>query len=462
MRSAIYNFLSSFQVYWHKRILILFLLGFSGGLPYLLVFSTLSFWLRKAGIDLTTIGFLSWISIVYGLKWLWAPLIDQVPLPWLSRKLGRRKSWLFLSQTLLILSTMSLAGSNPSDNLIALVIGAFLVGICSATQDIVIDAYRIESAPETMQAALAAMYNIGYRLAMITSGAGSLLLVANFQNQGEYSLEAWQATYFIMACLMVIGPITTVLAKEPEVDLKAIEQTFTPNKSNLNPKLPAWFTNSIHWLHHSFVDPFKDFFQRFGRDAWIILCLVSCYRISDMVMGVMANVFYVDLGFLEQEIAAISKVYGVFMTIFGALLGGVILARIGTLKTLFIGAVLGASTNLLFILQFYAGHNLSLLTLIISADNLSAGIATSAFIAYLSSLTSIGYSATQYAIFSSLVVILPKFLAGFSGWFVKTFNYPIFFTTTALLGVPVLGLIIWLIKTNSSSLTDSDKISKFQ
>tara|TARA_B100001094_G_scaffold328291_1_gene388357 strand:- start:1646 stop:3052 length:1407 start_codon:yes stop_codon:yes gene_type:complete len=438
--------IGALSIYLHKRVLILFFLGFSSGLPYLLIFSTLSFWLRKAGIERATIGFLSWITIIYGFKWIWAPLVDRIKLPLLTRYFGRRRSWLLVAQLLLILATFNMSQSDPIDHLSYLVLCAIVIAFASATQDIVIDAFRIESAPESMQAALAATYIMGYRLAMIVSGAGSLLIASTYQTEGVYQLEAWQNTYFVMSLLMIIGLITTFFATEPEVDLSKDKQATQDRLERLSLYFPQPIARFLTWAHESFIAPFQDFFIRFGTSAFIILSLIACYRIADIVMGVMANVFYVDMGFLEHEIATISKFYGVIMTITGALIGGVVLAKFGTLRTLLLGAVLVAATNLLFIVQYYAGHNTLLLTVVISIDNLSAGLATSAFVAYLSSLTNAGYSATQYALLSSLVVLLPKFIAGFSGLFVEHFGYPIFFFGTAILGIPVAGLILVIMK----------------
>ncbi|MBL6735195.1 MAG: MFS transporter [Shewanellaceae bacterium] len=437
-------YLSSFSVYFHKRVLTLFFLGFSAGLPYMLVFSTFSFWLRKAGVERSTIGFMSWILLIYAFKWVWAPFVDRLALPFLSQHLGRRRSWLLLSQLCLMGSIAVISLSDPSTNLTQLAILAMMIAFSSATQDIVIDAFRIEIAPENMQAALSAAYMVGYRIAMIVAGAGSLFLVGSLQPENTYVLAAWQSTYLTMAGLMLIGIMTTLLCQEPDVNFATAQSQTKTLRTLLESKFPRQLANFLVWMYQSFIMPFKDFFERFGYLSWAILILISCYRISDIVLGVMANVFYVDMGFTEQEIAAIGKIYGPIMIILGSVIAGAILSRQSTLKVLLLGAFLSAITNLLFIVQSYLGHQTMFLTLVISIDNLSAGIALAAFVAYLSSLTSLGYSATQYALLSSIMIVLPKFVAGFSGVFVEYFGYEWFFFGTALLGIPVCLLIFWL------------------
>ncbi|WP_298444665.1 MFS transporter [uncultured Ferrimonas sp.] len=425
---------AALSVYAHKRVLTLFALGFSSGLPLALVFGTLSFWLREAGIERATIGFLSWVAMTYSIKFLWAPLVDRLPIPLLTRWLGRRRAWLLLSQTTLVLALAMMASSDPQQDLQQLVLLAIVVAFASATQDIAVDAFRIEAAPEKMQAALAAAYQMGYRLAMIFSGAGALAIAAWADpDPSVYRVEAWQAAYLAMAATMGIGVLATLLCREPDIERAANQQQLVQQYAHL----PA----PLAWLAAVFVAPFADFFQRYGKQALLILALIATYRISDIVMGVMANVFYVDMGFSKGEVAAISKIYGVLMTLAGAAVGGVLVYRYGTIKVLFLGGLLVASTNLLFAWQALVGHNVPLLTLAISADNFSAGIATSAFIAYLSSLTNIAYSATQYALLSSMMLLFPKFIAGFSGVMVDALGYVGFFVAVSIMGLPVLVLI---------------------
>ena len=415
------------KVYAEAATLRMLLLGFSAGLPLLLVFGTLSFWLREAGIDRTTIGYLSWVGLAYGFKWVWAPLVDRLPIPLLTRLLGRRRSWLLLSQFTIMAALVSMAMTDPRVSLMPVVWCALAVAFGSATQDIALDAYRIESADIERQAALAASYQTGYRIAMIWAGAGALWIAARAEvpNAALYQHGAWQTAYLVMAASMLIGVFTVLFSPEPPA------RELKPSR------------NVAEWLRGALVEPFADFLSRYGKQALLILALIAIYRISDVVMGIMANPFYVDMGYTKDEVAAVTKIYGVIMTLVGAFVGGALAMRFGVMKVLMLGAVLSAGSNLLFAWLATVGHDVNALIAVISADNLSSGIASAAFIAYLSSLTNINYSATQYALFSSMMLLLPKFLAGYSGRYVDAFGYTHFFTATALLGLPVL-LLVWL------------------
>ena len=418
------------KVYLEPASLRMLSLGFSAGLPLLLVFGTLSFWLREAGIDRTTIGFLSWVGLAYGFKWVWSPLVDRMPIPWLTRTLGRRRSWLLASQAVIMLALVSMAMTDPQQSLAPVVWCAIAVAFGSATQDIALDAFRIESADTEHQAALAATYQTGYRLAMIWSGAGALWIAARAEIPSAvlgvaapYQHGPWQIAYLVMAVSMLPGVLTVLFSQEP------FQRAIAPSK------------NIGEWLRGALVEPFADFIGRYRWQAALILGLIATYRISDVVMGIMANPFYVDMGFSKDEVAAVTKVYGVAMTLVGAFVGGILSLRIGVMRVLMLGAILSAASNLLFAWLSTRGHDVTALVWVVSADNLAGGIASSAFIAYLSSLTNVQYSATQYALFSSMMLLLPKFVAGFSGKYVDAFGYADFFTSTALLGVPVLILV---------------------
>jgi PAT family beta-lactamase induction signal transducer AmpG len=421
------SWLQALKVYLEPASLRMLALGFSAGLPLLLVLGTLSFWLREAGIDRTTIGHLSWVGLAYGFKWAWAPLVDRMPLPVLTRLLGRRRSWLLLSQLVIMGALAMMAFTDPKLALSPVVWSALAVAFASATQDIALDAYRIESAPTERQAALAATYQTGYRLAMIWAGAGVLWIAARAEvaNAALYQHQAWQTAYLVMAASMLVGVVTVLLSPEPA------HATLAPAR------------NIAQWLQDALVAPFADFLGRYRWQAVLILGLIALYRISDVVMGIMANPFYVDMGYTKDEVAAVTKVYGVIMTLVGAFIGGVLSMRVGVMRVLMLGAILSAASNLLFAWLSGHGHDVTALVFVVSADNLSSGIASAAFIAYLSSLTNVQYSATQYALFSSLMLLLPKFIAGFSGQYVDAFGYGHFFAATALLGVPVL-VLIWL------------------
>lgn len=421
---------AALTLYRQPKVLRMALLGFSAGLPLLLVFGTLSFWLREAGIDRTTIGWVSGVALLYGLKWVWAPLVDRMPLPGLTRGLGRRRAWLLLAQVGLTASLAAMAFIDPAQQLSLLVGLALATAFFSATQDIALDAYRIESAPPQEQGALAAAYQTGYRLAMIWAGAGALWIAARFDgNEATYEHAPWTAAYLAMAASMAVGLITTLWAPEPQgAALLTTAQA------------PGWRER----LREAVLDPFADFFRRYHRQALTIVLLIATYRIADEVMGVMAYAFYKDMGFTKDEVAMVSKVYGLAMTLTGAFVGGALVLRWGVLRVLFVGALLSAATNLLYAWMATLGgaaHQVPLLMLVVSADNLASGIASSAFVAYLSGLTSVAYSATQYALFSSLMQLLPKTVGTLSGWAVDAFGYSAFFLATAALGVPVLMLI---------------------
>lgn len=432
-RPLLHSWLEAWRVYAQPASLRMLLLGFSSGLPLLLVLGTLSFWLREAGVDRSSIGYFSWVGLAFAFKWTWSPLVDRLALPLLTARLGRRRSWLLVAQGGIVLGLVLLAHHNPTDGLHYTAWAALLVAVAAATQDIALDAFRIESAKSEEQAALAATYQTGYRLAMIWAGAGALWVAARAQGvqdlpavQVGYSFGAWQVAYWAMAVSMLPGMVTVLFSAEP-------------HPVALAP------TRSVHeWMTQAVVAPFSDFFRRYGWHAAALLALIGLYRISDVVMGVMANTFYVDMGYTKDEVAAVTKIYGVIMTLGGSFLGGALAMRWGVMRVLMLGAVLSAASNLLFSWLANHGHDVTALIAVISADNLAGGVATAAFIAYLSSLTNISYSATQYALFSSFMLLIPKSLAGYSGRYVDAFGYSAFFTSTALLGVPVILLLLWI------------------
>ncbi len=414
-------------------------LGFSAGLPFLLVFSTLTAWLTEAGVTRTTIGFFSWIGITYSIKVFWAPVVDQVRLPLLGRLLGQRRSWMLLAQVGVAVGLLLMSAVDPATELQLLAVCGLLVAFSSATQDISVDAFRIEAAVDDFQAAMSATYVFGYRLALLVAGAGALYIA-------EFS--SWEWCYTVMAGLMLVGVVTVLLVREP-ARLRASDDGGLEEKvealleapdaeTHLWARLSAWFVKAV-------VGPFVDFFRRNGMFALVILLLISVYRISDIMMGVMANPFYLDMGFSKVEIADVTKVFGFFMVIAGSAVGGVLVAYYGSKRILLLGAVLVAGTNLLFAWLATMGQpSLSLLALVVSADNLSGGLATVAFIAYLSGLTSSSYTATQYALFSSLMTLPGKFAGGFSGWMVDFAGYPWFFVVASLMGIPAILLCIVL------------------
>ncbi len=436
--STIKSWREAFSVYRNPRVIGMIFLGFAAGLPFLLVFSTLSAWLRDEGVTRTTIGFFSWVGITYSIKGFWAPIVDRLPIPWLTRKLGKRRSWMLCAQIVIAAGLLGMASTNPETQLIIIAIYAVIVAFGSATQDITIDAYRIEAVEDEYQGAMAATYVFGYRLALLVAGAGTLYVAQDF---------SWHYAYTITAFLMTIGMITTLIIAEPLHQLSTIaekvehklESTLGLDEDgNLAKKTGRWFVDAV-------VSPFVEFFERNGRMALVILLLIATYKLSEITMGVMANPFYIDLGFTLKEIANVVKIFGFFMTIFGAVLGGVFVVRYGIKRPLMLGAILIILTNLLFVWLAVTEKNIISLAIVISADNLSGGFATSAFIAYLSSLTNRAYTATQYALFSSLMTLPAKFIGGFSGIVVDAAGYAYFFLYAGLLGIPALLLIIYIL-----------------
>lgn len=437
------------RVYGQPRVLGMIFLGFSAGLPFLLVFSTLSAWLHDEGTSRTLIGFFSWIGITYSIKVFWAPVIDRLPLPGLTRLLGKRRSWMLLAQIGIAAGLLGMALTDVQADLTGLVGFALLVAFCSATQDITVDAYRIEAVEKELQAAMAATYVFGYRLALLAAGAGAFYIA-------EFS--SWPVAYTSMAALMGVGIVATLVIREPQVHIPAgtreLEQRVEVSIGvrgqghGLLQRLAVWFSDAV-------VSPFVDFFTRNGRLALVILALIGVYKLSDITMGVMANPFYLDLGFSKTEIADVTKIFGFFMTIGGAALGGVLVVRHGIMRPLLLGAALVASTNLLFALLAVSEPNLWFLAMVVSADNLSGGIATAVFIAYLSSLTNSAYTATQYALFSSLMTLPAKLLGGLSGIIVDGHGYAVFFIYAALVGLPAILLVWYLMR--GQSLPDDAK-----
>ena len=477
------------SIFTKKEVMIMGGLGFSAGLPIMLVFSTLSVWLVKAGVERSTVTLFSWAGFAYSFKFLWSPIVDKFQIP-LLHKIGHRKSWLLITQILIFFSIILTSYSDPQNNLKFMAFAIVLIAFFSATQDIVIDAFRIESAPEKKQGPLASMYLAGYRIAMIVSGAGSLWL-ASIMSDENYQTEVWKNVYQIIGFFMIIGFISTALCKEPtnnkvkKINYKnQLKFTFSTILSILiffvfflnipEVKVLNHFYNffynifkivfsfgvalisllileKINFLpkeqsREIFINPIIDFFKRYKKIALMILLLIGLYRIADVVMGVMANIFYLEKGYEIKDIATFSKFFGLIATILGGILGGTFAMKFGTYKSLLIGAITAALTNVLFAFLAIIEKNLFYLATIIIADNLASGFAGAAFVVYLSSLTSIKFTATQYALFTSLMLFIPKLIAGYAGGIVDVIDYPSFFIFTAVLGFPVIFLIIFLNK----------------
>ena len=579
------RFLGALRPFGHPRVVTMLFLGFSAGVPILLIFSSLSLWLGEAGVEKSAVTYFSWAALGYSFKFVWAPLVDRLPLPVLSATLGRRRGWMLLSQLAVAGSILWMASIDPAAGLFAsaasgsgadvataaltaMAFAAVALGFSSATQDIVIDAYRIDSAGPELQAMMSSAYIAGYRVGMIVAGAGALYLAQLLGSTTEaYDYEAWRWTYVAMAAVMGVGMVTTLAIPEPggrsaeegmsgartpgvadeSVDAaagieagagaggwaggragagstasaraepvvgKGPDETIAGNAADrplgenlrffaafligvasfvlayraagdptfgapaetLRMALVAASGNEAFAgllaaalrlavslaaaavvfrlliavrlveassVREAYLSPVADFFARYGPSvAWLLLALVGMYRVSDIVLGVISNVFYQDMGYTKAEIASVTKVFGLLMTIAGGFLGGLLAVRFGVLRILLLGAVLASGTNLLFVALASGEPTLGMLAVVIGADNLAAGLASAAFIAFLSSLTNVSFTAVQYAIFSSLMTLFPKVLGGYSGSIVESVGYPAFFVLTALLTVPVIALIV--------------------
>lgn len=433
------NWRSAFAVYLQPAVLSIVLLGFASGLPYVIVFSTLSAWLTEAGIERSVIGFFSWIGMTYSIKVFWSMIVDRLQLPLLHRLLGKRRSWMLLAQLGVTLGLIGMSFSNPQTQLEQIALLAIWMSFCSATQDVAIDAYRIEVMSAEYQGAMAAAYVAGYRVSLLVGAAGCLYIA-------EYT--SWGTAYLSMAGAMLIGIITILVIKEPDhqanqsADLleNKIERFLGVEKhATFWQRLVAGFSDIV-------LSPFVEFFHRNGTMGLLILLLIGMYKMSDITLNVMAIPFYLDIGFTKIEIAQVTKVLGFVMAISGAAIGGVLVARFGILRPLLLGSVAAALTNLLYALLAMSTPSLLWLATIVSVDNFCAGLATSVLIAYLSSLTSTAYTATQYALFSSLMTLPAQMVGGLSGVVVENYGYAPFFICTTAIGLPAMILVLLLMR----------------
>lgn len=432
------SWIQASKIYLERRVLVILLLGFSSGLPLLLVFQTLSAWLAESEVSLTMIGWFSLASTAYALKFLWAPLVDKMPVPLLSRFLGQRRAWMIFSQGLIVFSMLGLGHTEPTLDIWAVAIWAVALAFASATQDIAVDAYRIESLDEHQMGAGSANYVLGYRIAMLVAGAGALFVADTW---------SWFAAYGLMALLMGIGIVTVLFSPEPERSVS--KGALAQEKKNVAfigklTYLPFFFHLAITKIYEAVICPFADFMS---RPHWImILSFVALYKYGEALLGIMANPFYLDLGFSKSEIAAVSKGYGLTMTLIGGYLGGIMVARYGIMKALLYAGVLQCLANLAFTFQAVVGYSVPMLALTISIENLTAGMATTAFIAYLSSLCNVAYTATQFALFTSLMNITRTVFASGGGWLADQMDWSFYFLMTTFAAMPGLFVLVWLIK----------------
>ena len=394
--------------------------GFASGLPYVLVFITLTAWLRDVGIDLSLIGFISWIMLTYSLKFLWAPLVDKSPTK-LFKKFGHRRSWIITMQLQIIVSLIVLSFINPVTDLIAFAVFAFIIALAGSIQDIAIDAFRIESAKLSDQGNLAAGYQFGYRLAILVGSSFALIYAENY---------SWSSTYQLMAIILGINIFLSIYI--------SVEK---PNPNLVKLK-----------YQDSLIEPVKDFFNRFGvKIASMLLLIIATYRLTDIVMGPMANPFYIDMGYSLSEIGYVVKVVALIATIIGVFVGGIFIKRLGLYQSLLIGAFLVMITNLFFSYASLNEKNLFLLACIVASDSLAAGIVGTVNITFLTSLVSAKYTGFQYALLTSLMAFLGKVFGGFSGVFVENFqtlfgfNYGwmSFYIFTSMLAIPAIVIILF-------------------
>ncbi len=422
---------TALAVYKDPRMLRILLLGFSSGLPLLLTLSTLSTWLATLGVGLTTIGLFALVGLPYSFKFVWSPVMDGVRLPVLGPLLGQRRSWAVVTQIALMGSMLFLGLTDPAHDPLLTALAALLVAFCSASQDIVIDAYRVEILQTKEQGAGAAAIQIGYRLGMLAAGAGALFIADHL---------GWFAAFVVMAGLVSIGLATILLSPEPSRPVSDI--------GPVRPGAPA-AERLTRWMRAHVIEPFADFSRRQG---WIVILLfILLYKFGDAVAGVMANPFYIEMGFSLTEIASVSKIFGLLATLAGAVAGGVVCVRYGLFKGLLACGVLQMLSNLMFAVQASVGYDVGLLTATIGIENFSGGMGSAAFVAYLSSLCNVAFTATQYALFSSFTAWGRTMLSSSGGWLAENLDWVVFFVATTALAVPGLILLLWLGRTYGTS-----------
>jgi PAT family beta-lactamase induction signal transducer AmpG len=430
----------AWRSYLQPRVLGMLLLGFSSGLPFYPLFQTLSAWLRQAGIQRSTIGMMAWVGLAYSIKFLWSPLIDRARVPYVQRVFGQRRGWMLLAQAGIALGLFRLSLSDPAAGVRPIALWASFVAVCAATQDIAIDAWRIESAAAQQQGTMAAAYQVGYRLALLVGSTGAFFMAQRL---------GWHFSYSVLAALVGVGVLTTLAIREPA----AVAGATTLEREA---RVVAWLERRAHWpdalrsaggwFIGGVICPFVDFFARFPAAVGaLILAFMCVYRLTEFAMGSMANSFYIDHGYTLVQIGTVVKFCGLPASLLGVLLGGALVARAGLARALLAGSLLIVASNLGFsLLASRQAPTLLGLGAVNGLDNIAQGIHGTALIAFLSSLTSPRYTATQYALFSSLYALLGKILEGYSGRVVDAIGYTDFFLYTASLSIPGLALLFVL------------------
>lgn len=427
-----------FAAYLDRRVLMVLVLGFASGLPLLLTFSTLSAWLKSEGISRTAIGLFALVGTPYAFKFLWSPIIDRLPLPLLTRVLGRRRGWGLVIQALLIVAILGLGATDPTQQIGRMAMLAVAVAFLSASQDIVIDAYRVEILDEARQGPGAGAVQTGYRLAMLAAGAGALYMASAF---------GWFAAYAVMAVLLVPGMLVFLFGPEPAVKVSAATAERERRAAEYlaaRPQLRGPLAQVAAWMYGAVVCPFADFVSRKG---WVaVLLFVIGYKLGEAMAGAMANTLYVELGFKLEEIATVSKVFGFGATVLGSLIGGALVTRLGVMRALLIFGVLQSLGNLFYVLQAASGNDVAVLALCVAAENLTAGMAGAALVAYISGLCNVAYTATQYALLSSLTAVGRTLFASSSGKLADMLGWVDFFLLTTVVTVPALLLLVWMMR----------------
>lgn len=428
------RWIDSCKVYADRRVLSILFFGFASGLPLALTIGTLFMWLAEVGVNKTTIGLFALAGTPYTLKFLWAPLVDRMPIPYLTGWLGRRRGWILLTQLVLMATILGLGGTNPVAQPGLTAFLALSVAFWSATQDIAIDAYRVEILEERQYGAGAATIVLGYRIGMLVSGAGALYLA---------TYVSWSATYGIMAGFMIVGMVTVLLNPEPSVrkSRESVEQERRiAAYLESRPDLKGNKAKVLAWIYGAVISPFADFI---GRRGWLVILLfILLYKFGDALAGVMTMPFYVELGFTKIQVANITKIFGMAAIIIGAVIGGVMVDRLGILKSLFVCGILQMFSNLMFAVLAMVGHDLRVLTLAIAVENLSGGMGTAAFVAYLSSLCNVAYTATQYALLTSFMAFGRTVLTSSGGWLADQMDWVSFFVLTTVAALPGLLLLV--------------------
>ncbi|MCE2927602.1 MAG: AmpG family muropeptide MFS transporter [Rickettsiales bacterium] len=408
------------RLYARPRLVAVLLLGFASGLPLALTASTLSVWLTESGVSKAAIGLFAAVGTPYALKFLWAPLVDGLRLPFFCRVFGRRRGWLLATQCLLAAALVMLGLADPAIDPWLTALAAMCVASLSATQDIVIDAYRVELLKEEEQGAGAAAVVLGYRFGMIASSAGALFLATWF---------GWQVTYVLMASLLAVGALAALMAGEP-TQVSGFRVQGSERK-----KLSQWLQDHV-------VTPFAEFMQ---RPQWLaILLFIVLYKLADAFMGVMTNPFLIEIGFSKEQIATIVKLYGLIATIAGSFIGGWMVYKLGIMRSLWICGIGHGVTNFMFVVQAYAGADEAVLALSITLENVTGGMGTAAFVAYISRLTNVAFTATQYALLSSLAAFGRTWLSTPAGWVAEQLGWPLFFAFAAALAIPGLVVLWWM------------------